>query len=121
MYKSGGDGSRDMKSNIKIVLDTKKLDKLIVDVPARKKEVLDKTAFDITAYAQVASPILMGVLRNSIHWFEMGENARVISDGVLYGIIREYGIRGPAQPFMTPAVEAHRGNFYAALRSIARV
>lgn len=46
-----------------------------------------------------------------------GDVVRLVADGVEYGIYQELGTsKAPAQPFMTPAVEAMRPRFAKALQ-----
>lgn len=83
-------------------------------------EVVAKTAFDIEADAKQNAHVITGYLRNSIQAeVEAGlPQARVVV-GAEYGWYEEYGTRHrPAHPFLTPAVEANRAGYFAALRRI---
>lgn len=99
-----------MARNVTVTVDTRKLEALPDDVRRRAAAILDKAAFDVEAGAKDRAPKDTGALANSINVTKPAELARVIADGVEYGIYQEFGtVRHGAQPFLTPAVEAARG------------
>ncbi len=79
---------------------------------------VEDTADQIVDTAQSIVPVRTGALRDSIHAEPTGDPDawRVIagSDDVEYAPFVEYGTsRMAAQPFLTPAVEQHRGDLEA--------
>lgn len=107
-----------MKVTVAVRIDRDKLDQLIADTPHRVEQLIDVTAFNIQRSAAIYAPVLTGFLRSTIHVVQAGKYTRIVADGTDYGYIREVGIRGPAQPFMTPAAEEHRPAFNAALKEL---
>lgn len=80
--------------------------------------VVKKTAADIEAGAKARAPVDTGFLRTSIQSEMTGESEATISVGAEYGAFVEYGTRKtPAQPFLTPAVDAARPAFLAAIKT----
>jgi HK97 gp10 family phage protein len=108
--------------------------------PGKLSEIVRRTAFDIEAGAKQRSPVDTGFLRASIYTVTdkdngyskakseaKGKNPKaefadaegnvkpleaIVAVGAEYGIHVEYGARSaPAQPFLTPAVEAVKGQF----------
>jgi hypothetical protein len=91
--------------------DTRKLDQILAQFPARAEGILDATAFEVQANAQMNAPVDTGALKNSIHVEKPAQFVRRVSDGVEYGIHVEFpGVtrRWAGHPFMLPAVESAR-------------
>lgn len=77
---------------------------------------VQKAVFDVEAQAKTRARVDTGAMRNSIHGEMTGEAEGQVSTGVDYAIYNEYGTAHmPAQPFMTPAAEAVRPSFVAAI------
>lgn len=117
-------------------------------LPVEADKVVRKTAFDIEGRAKDLAPVDTGALKNSIYVkFGGGESTynraqvaastmnpesgllpemarpeahtATIGPAVEYGIFLEFGTRSmPAQPYMTPAAEAARGAFIAAMKQM---
>lgn len=108
-------------------------------------QVVRKAAFDIQAYAASIAPVDTGFLKSSIYVvtkaastygigvanppqgaFMMDEvptpnsdQEAIIAVGANYGVYLEFGtVHMDAQPYMTPAAEAIRPSFEAALSQI---
>lgn len=102
------------------------------------RDAVNKAAFDIQALAQTQAPVDTGFLRSSIYTitdagstYAGGADAlppvaasgddltATVAVGASYGLYVEMGTtRMPARPYFTPAVEAVRPGFDAALRAI---
>jgi HK97 gp10 family phage protein len=75
-----------------------------------------KAVFDVEAQAKTRAPVDTGALRASIHGEMTGDTEGQVTTGVDYAVFQEYGTRHmPAHPFMTPAAEAVRPSFIAAV------
>lgn len=106
-------------------------------------QVVRKAAFDIQARAQAKAPVDIGFLKGSIYVSTSDssdygegppppkgaellpeqkpedENTAIIGVGANYGLYVEMGtVHRPATPFFTPAVEAVKPGFEAALGKI---
>jgi len=118
---------------------------ILPEVAERMLETLDqiikKSAFDIQASAQSQAPVDTGFLKNSIYvetekestYGDAGgpmvegqellpeverpkKHQAVIAVGASYGLYVEMGsVHGPAQPYLTPAVEKVRPEYDKAL------
>ena len=101
---------------MRVILDTKRLDRIARETPSRANEILQKlaedtetdikTSFNAQQPAPVGEPpgVDTGNLRSSIVARPDGENW-IVSDGVPYGVHLEYGTsRMGARPWMLPAV-----------------
>ena len=97
--------------------------------------VVRKTAFDIEAVTKASmvhsSPppsepgqppgVDMGNLKDSIRAEQESELVWVVATGVPYAPPLEFGTRRmAARPFMRPAVEVVRPDFYAAMREVLK-
>lgn len=121
---------------------------LLPEIAAKIEEtaskVVRKSAFDVQAAAQANAPVDTGFLKNSIYVemrdtstygqvqqpegdqtllpeVEKPENSTTafVAVGANYGLFVEYGsAHGPAQPYLTPAVELYAPAFRAALNKI---
>jgi HK97 gp10 family phage protein len=81
--------------------------------------VVQKTAFDVEARAKEFAAVDTGAMRSSIHAEMTGELTAEVGVGVDYAVHVEYGTsRAAAQPFMTPAADAVRPDFEAAIRQV---
>lgn len=77
-----------------------------------------KACMDIEAGAKGMAPVDTGALRNSIQ-SSVGGLSGEVTAGVEYAIYQEFGTyKMAAQPFMTPAADAARGPFLAAMSRI---
>jgi hypothetical protein len=95
-------------------LDTRVLDKIIAQHPAKTAQIVRTGAFMVEAEAKVRAPVDTSALVNSIHSEEKTPSTWWVADGVEYGIFQELGFhhwRSGAfiqRPFMVPAVEKVR-------------
>lgn len=82
--------------------------------------VVSKIAHTIEADAKSRAAVDTGAMRASISVVMDGDLSATIAPTVDYAVFVEYGTsRGaPAQPFMTPAAEAARQPFEAAMAKI---
>lgn len=90
-----------------------RIPELIAAVEAQSRLAPKYVADKIVADAQARAPVDTGYLRSSIHSESKsaGKEADVIVDAP-YGVFVEYGTyKMAAQPFLTPAVEAHKDEF----------
>jgi HK97 gp10 family phage protein len=87
---------------------------LLVAVEANERAAVKSTADAIANDARARAPVATGFLRGSIHadTVEAGKEA-VVSVDASYGAYVEYGTyKMAAQPYLAPAVEAHRNEFF---------
>jgi hypothetical protein len=110
-------------AGITIRLDTRQLDKLRHGLQPRAEQLLGKGAADIERgwKEQIVAKHVVdtGTYLNSVHVESAGPLARVVADGVEYGVYQEYGAKGrPARPCATPAVEAVRAGFIKAWKAL---
>lgn len=134
---------------ITITIDKNDLPRIAANLEPRVSQVVRKAAFDIEAKAKMLAPVDTGNLKNSIQASVDGLSAEVTANAD-YAAYVEYGtaphvIRPrnakvlafqaggktvfaaevnhpgtPAQPFMTPAAEAVRPAFIAAMTQAIR-
>jgi HK97 gp10 family phage protein len=77
-----------------------------------------QTALSIEADAKLRAPVDTGFMRNSIQTQVTGEMSAEVTVGAEYGAFVELGTsRTPAQPFLTPAVDAARQPFEKAIKA----
>lgn len=75
---------------------------------------LNDAAEEIKFLAQELVPVKTGLLRSSIHVERIDHLAVQVRADADYAAYVEYGTsRAPAQPFMTPAIEAVRAGYQA--------
>lgn len=99
-----------MTTPIKVVIDTKELERIAAQLDGNTDKVLQIVARRVEQGAKMLAPVDTGALRNSIMTEKMGENYWQVHDGVEYGIYQEFGTRYmAAHPFMTPAAEQAGG------------
>lgn len=85
----------------------------------RAGQIVAKTAHDIESLAKQRAPVDTGALKNSIQARQVAPFNWEVGVGVAYGPYVEFGTsKMAAQPYLTPAVEAVRGPFAAALAEL---
>ena len=105
---------------ISIVVNFNRLPELAQRFPQATADIVGKTAFDIEARAKVAVPVDTGNLKNSIQTDHQGTTATVTAHAE-YALYVEMGTaRMGAQPYMTPAAEAARPGFIAAMTALGK-
>ena len=83
------------------------------------KNALNKTRFKIETTAKQLCPVDTGRLRASIYSKMTGDLSAIVGDKVQYGIYLEKGTRNQRpQPFLMPAVQAHKGEFASSLKEV---
>jgi hypothetical protein len=115
---------------VSIKLDTRKMDKLRGELPARAERVLDKMAVDAEKetkdYVVLLHVIDTSALLNGINWLREGRWTRLIRDSVEYGIYQHEGWHDRAgvyhagRPFMRMAFEKLRPTFVKAWGALFR-
>lgn len=135
---------------VKIVVDTAKLELLKAGLAAKGHKLLDKTAFDVEATAKTLAPVDTGALRSSIYTSgasgggsgysaAMGDAAsRASSRGkqvefndevkpasqwqriVAPSVVYAIFPEIRGHPYLAPAVEAHRAAFLAAWYEVVK-
>lgn len=100
--------------------------KIIAGLEPQARAIVAKAALDIQAHAQGRAPVDTGTLKNSIRARQIGGNGATgsvrwqVTVGADYGIYVEYGtVHMAARPFLTPAVDAVRPAFLAAMKQVA--
>jgi hypothetical protein len=115
-----------MANTISVKVDTKRIALLLNGLGPKAEEVLDVAARHIEVewkrHIVEKDVVDTGAYLNSVHvTAEHGAFARVVADGVEYGIYQEDGTssRG-ARPCGTPALEAERRPFLEAWKELLR-
>ena len=96
------------------------LGKIAADLGVQGEQIVAATAQAIAAPAQANAPVLTGELRGSITAHSVGPEHWQVTAGTDHALYVEYGTakHGAAQPYMTPAGEAARPTFVAAMQHI---
>lgn len=101
---------------VTVTVTSNRFAELAAKLPALAGEAVRKAGLDIVTYAKMAAPVDTGYLRNSITFQSQSATSGLVYVGAEYGIYQEYGTRKmPAHPYFTPAVEAVRPQFEAAV------
>lgn len=104
-------------------LDDQRLRKLVATVRPRLEDVLKKAAFDVERRAKETAPVRTGALKNSIKTdlSRLSALEAEVGASVEYAIFVEFGTsRMAGRPFLTPALEAVKAEFMAAISLIFR-
>lgn len=107
-----------------ITLDTKELDKITARLKPRAKRIVKTSAFAVEADAKIFAPVDTHALQNSLNARQVDPMTWQITDGVEYGIHQELGFHHPdsgkfiQNPFMVPAMEKERPNFWKAWKGL---
>lgn len=95
------------------------LPKLPGRVRAEASTRVRATALAVETDAKQRAPVDTGALRASIHTEQVGELTARVGPSVDYGAPVEFGTsRQAAQPYLTPAAEAARPRFVAAMKTL---
>lgn len=95
------------------------LGRLSKELRPKASAIVKKTAFEIEASAKQRAAVDTGAMRSSITTTMDGDLSATVSVGAEYGPYQEYGTAfQPGTPFMTPAAEAARAPYAAAMRKI---
>mgnify|MGYP006384560137 CR=1 FL=1 len=87
---------------------------------AAVKNIVSTTALQCEGLAKVKCPVDTGALRNSIQAQPESELAWTVAPGQEYAWFVEAGtVNQPAQPYLTPAAEAVRGQFFSRMQDAA--
>lgn len=89
-------------------------------LPGQTRAVVRKASFDVEGQAKNRAPVDTGALKNSISTeFEDNGLTGIIAPHVEYATFVEFGTRRmSAQPYMTPAAEAVKPAFVAAMKQM---
>lgn len=106
-----------VKAGVSVVFNG--LPKLRGQLRSRASAIVRATALSIETDAKARAPVDTGALRGSIHTEVVTDLSAIVGPSVDYGDYVEYGTsRMAAQPFMTPAAEAARPRFIAAMKKL---
>lgn len=107
-----------MPAGIAVKLDLKRLEEIRRNNPGRADQIVGTIAFDMEADLKAnmssgspSSPgsppaVDTGALKSSIHAERLGPMLWRVVDGVLYGVMLEFGTRKMrARPFFTPSAK----------------
>lgn len=101
---------------ISVAIVSNKLPGLAARAKAGVGAAVAKAVADVEAQAKVRAPVDTGALRNSIQGSMTGDTEGQVATGVNYAGYVEYGTRhAAAQPYLTPAAEAVKPSFIAAV------
>ena len=85
----------------------------------KTEQIVEKTLSDIEAGAKRRARVDTGAMRAGLQARKTGRFEGVVEGLVEHTIYNEFGTRDmSAQPMLTPAAEAAREPFYAALRKV---
>lgn len=88
-------------------------------LPVETSTVVRKTAFDVEAHAKTIVPVDTGALKNSITTEMDSSVSAIVAPHTEYAEYVEFGTyKMAAQPYMTPAAEAVRPGFEAAMKQL---
>ena len=137
-----------MTDDVKIVVDTVRLDALIRDVPELVDKAIRATAFDVEGVAKSLAAVDTGAMKASIFTKTHSSNGFDNASGAAGGLNPDTGIHDPtpsecplmtayvapgvdyaywqefgtgkmsAQPFLTPAIEKADGQFIGHIKQI---
>jgi HK97 gp10 family phage protein len=94
---------------VSTVLDDARLRELIALVRPKAAQIVKATAFKVERAAKMLAPVDTGAMRNSIRAEPVDDLTWQVSVGQEYAPFVEFGTsRMAAQPFLVPALEAHR-------------
>lgn len=109
-----------MANAITVAILSNRLPSIAAQLPGAVRAVIGKTVADVETGAKQRAPVDTGNLRNSITGKLTGGASGEVSTGVEYAVFQEHGTRfQPGTPFMTPAAEAARPGFEAAVAALA--
>lgn len=113
-----------------VYLDTAMLDKITAEMEPKASKVVQAYGIAIAGEAAKNAPVDTSALRNSIlsESHMLDSMAFRIQDGVEYGLRIELGFNGEdslgrtyhqaARPFLTPAIEKMKAQFYKAFSGL---
>ncbi len=134
--------------SIEYKLDTKELDRILKNMPAKRSKIIRKTAFKIEERAKKLAPVALGALMNSIFTktekssgygdavtgaresnpdvnfipeseFPVPEGGAIIGAAVEYAVFVELGTsRMATRPFLSVAGEMTRNDFENELKEL---
>jgi len=105
------------RSSVSIVFNG--LPKLTGGLKGRAGAIVKATAFGLETDAKTRAPVDTGALRASIHTEMTGPTSATVGTTIDYAMAQEYGAQGRApHPYMTPAAEAARPRFIAAMTKL---
>lgn len=82
----------------------------------RVSDAVYQTADDVETYVKVGAPFLTGDLSKSYTAQPESDTSAIVGSPLDYSVYQEYGTsKMPAQPHLTPAVDAAKPDFIARL------
>ena len=106
-----------------MILDTKKLDQIMRDLPNEVSETVESWGWKITGDAIQMSPVDTGALRASLASESRMKDkfTFILQDGVEYGVFQELGTgRMAAHPFVVPSVMKNEKGFINAFKELLK-
>lgn len=105
------------KSSVRVVFNG--LPALRGRVRENAGRIVQATALSVETDAKSRAPVDTGTLRRSIHTVMVTPVSATVGTDLNYAIFQEYGSQGRApRPYLTPAAEAARPRFVAAMRKL---
>lgn len=102
-----------------VTITKNNLGRIAVNLRPQASQVVRKAAFDVEAHAKTLVPVDTGALKASIQTEQTGDMSAAVTAGMEYAPYVEYGTsHGPAQPYMTPAADAVRPGYMAAVKQL---
>lgn len=109
-----------MAGSISVSILSNRLPTIAAQLPGAVRAVIGRTVADVETGAKQRAAVDTGAMRSSIQGRMTGDTSGEVSVGVEYGVFVEHGTRhAPAQPFLTPAAEAAKPGFEAAVAALA--
>lgn len=103
-----------------VTITKNNLGRIAANLRPLASQVVRKAAADVEAHAKTLVPVDTGALKASIQTEQTGDMSAAVTAGMEYAAVVEYGsARGsPAQPYMTPAADAVRPGYVAAIKAV---
>jgi HK97 gp10 family phage protein len=105
-----GRGSSVKGSGFEVVFN--RIPEVIAEVEANAQKTVARIARDMAEDARSRAPVRTGHLRDSIDAKASGKSAEFVAAASYAGFVEFGTYRTPAQPFMSPAIEAYKSEFF---------
>jgi HK97 gp10 family phage protein len=89
-----------------------RIPEVIAAVEKSAQENVARVAREIEQDAKANAPVQTGYLRESIEAQVEGKSAEVVAGAEYAGFVEFGTYKMPAQPFMSPAIDAHKDGFF---------
>lgn len=108
-----------MANKTTIVITNNRIPELKRRFPQEVETIVDKTAFDVEAYAKSIVPVDTGTLKNSILTEKLEPTVAIVGPHTEYAQFVEFGTRHmAARPYLTPAAQKAKVKFVEALKQL---